>query len=164
MQIENIKTSDLVPYARNARQHSDSQIASIIASIREFGFTQPILIDRLNTVIAGHGRLAAAQKMEMETVPVIRLEHLTDTQRRAYTLIDNQLALNSTWDTEMLKIEIEELDNLQFDVDLLSFPDIDDILKETITKTGEGSKELNESDFSEFDHQCPKCGFEFNAK
>jgi ParB-like chromosome segregation protein Spo0J len=121
--IEQIATNDLIPYARNSRTHSDEQIAQVAASIREFGFTNPVLIDQDNGIIAGHGRVMAATRLKLDTVPCIRLSHLSDTQKRAYIIADNKLALNSGWDEEMLKLELIELDALGFDVDLIGFDD-----------------------------------------
>ena len=123
MNIEQIATNDLIPYARNSRTHSDEQIAQVAASIREFGFTNPVLIDQDNGIIAGHGRVMAATRLKLDTVPCIRLSHLSDTQKRAYIIADNKLALNSGWDEEMLKLELIELDALGFDVDLIGFDD-----------------------------------------
>ena len=121
MNIEQIATVDLIPYARNSRTHSDEQIAQVAASIREFGFTNPVLIDQDNGIIAGHGRVMAATRLKLDTVPCIRLSHLSDTQKRAYIIADNKLALNSGWDEEMLKLELIELDALGFDVELIGF-------------------------------------------
>jgi hypothetical protein len=121
MKIEQIKTSDLIPYARNSRTHSDAQVAQIAGSIREFGFTNPVLIDAENGIIAGHGRVLAAGKLGMESVPCIRLAHLTESQRRAYVIADNKLALNAGWDEEMLGLELADLRELDFDLSLLGF-------------------------------------------
>lgn len=115
------KTEDLIPYVRNARTHSDEQVARIAASIREFGWTNPILVDGDNGIIAGHGRLAAARKMGMTEVPTIELSGMTDVQKRAYILADNRLALDAGWDDELLAIELEELKDLNFDVSLTGF-------------------------------------------
>src|SRR5690554_2237019 len=113
--------ADLVPYARNSRTHSPQQVDKIAASIKEFGFLNPIIIDGDNGIIAGHGRVLAAQKLGMETVPVIEASHLTDAQRRAYIIADNRLALDAGWDEEMLRIEFAELEELGFDLDLTGF-------------------------------------------
>ena len=121
MQIEQMATVDLIPYARNSRTHSDEQVAQVAASIREFGFTNPVLIDQDNGIIAGHGRVMAATRLKLDTVPCIRLSHLSDTQKRAYIIADNKLALNSGWDDEMLKLELQELQELDFDIDLIGF-------------------------------------------
>ena len=109
MKIEQLPTGDLIPYARNSRTHSDAQVAAIAGSIREFGFTNPVLIDGENGIIAGHGRVLAAQKLGMDKVPCIRLGHLTEAQKRAYVIADNKLALNAGWDEELLKVELQEL-------------------------------------------------------
>ena len=112
---------NLIPYARNARTHSDEQVAQIAASIAEFGFTNPILTDGERGVIAGHGRLAAARKLGLKEVPVIELSYLTDTQKKAYILADNRLAMNAGWDDELLKLELTELKDADFDLDLMGF-------------------------------------------
>jgi hypothetical protein len=109
---------DLIPYARNARTHSDAQVAQIAASIREFGWTNPVLVDGDNGIIAGHGRLLAARKLGMSTVPVIELAGLSEAQKRAYIIADNRLALNAGWDNELLDLELGELDALGFDLSL----------------------------------------------
>lgn len=111
---ENYPVDKLIPYARNSRTHNDEQIAQIAASIKEFGFTNPILIGVDDVIIAGHGRLLAAQRMGLKEVPVIRLPHLTETQRRALVIADNKIALNAGWDEEMLALEMKELGDLEF--------------------------------------------------
>lgn len=113
--------ADLVPYARNSRTHSDEQVSKIAASIKEFGFLNPVIVDGENGIIAGHGRVMAAQKLGMETVPVIEASHLTDAQRRAYIIADNRLALDAGWDEEMLRVEFAELEGLGFDLELTGF-------------------------------------------
>jgi DNA modification methylase len=113
----------LLPYVRNARTHSDEQVAQIAASIAEFGWTSPILTSRDGIIIAGHARLLAARKLHMTEVPVIVLDHLTETQRRALVLADNRLALNAGWDEEMLRVELEALREDDFNLDLLGFAD-----------------------------------------
>ena len=123
---ENIVQRDpdtLVPYENNPRQHSESQIDRLVRSINEFGFTNPVLIDDDLNVIAGHGRLMAAGVMGLKTVPTITLGHLTDQQRRAYVIADNQLALNSSWDDDVLQKELEALGDLGFDLTLLGWGD-----------------------------------------
>jgi len=114
-------TKDLIPYARNSRTHSDEQVTQIASSIKEFGFTNPVLIDGQGGIIAGHGRVMAAKKLGIEEVPCIELSHLTDAQRRAYVIADNKLALNAGWDDEMLRVEFQELQDLGFDVELTGF-------------------------------------------
>ena len=113
----------LIPYARNARTHSDAQVAQIAASIVEFGFTAPLLVSEDGGVLAGHGRLAAARKLDLDTVPVVVLDHLTPTQRRAYILADNQLALQAGWDQELLAVELADLSSAGFDLALTGFSD-----------------------------------------
>ena len=120
-EIELLSIEGLIPYARNSRTHSDAQVAQIAASIREFGFTNPVLIDAQGGIIAGHGRVLAARKLQLAEVPCIRLGHLTETQKRAYIIADNKLALNSGWDEEMLKLELSELNDEGFDLDLIGF-------------------------------------------
>lgn len=120
-QIEWIQTTDLVPYARNSRTHSEAQVAQIAGSIKEFGFNNPVLIDPDGGIIAGHGRVMAAQKLGLEKVPAVRLDHLTETQRKAYVIADNRLALNAGWDDQMLTLELQELDTENFDLSLLGF-------------------------------------------
>jgi DNA modification methylase len=123
--IEMLPTAGLVPYARNSRTHSPEQVAQIAGSIREFGFTNPVLVDAENGIIAGHGRIMAAQKLGLERVPCIRLGYLTESQKRAYIIADNKLALNAGWDFEMLKVEVMELQADDFDVSLLGFDDLE---------------------------------------
>lgn len=113
----------LRPYERNARTHSPEQVAQIVASIQEFGFTNPLLVDGSDGILAGHGRLAAARDMGLAEVPVIVLDHLSAEQRRAYILADNQLALNAGWNMELLSLELSELGELGFDLSLLGFDD-----------------------------------------
>lgn len=120
-QIEHLPIDGLIPYARNSRTHSDAQVAQIAASIREFGFTNPVLIDAQGGIIAGHGRVLAARKLQLAEVPCIRLGHLTETQKRAYVIADNKLALNAGWDAEALALELQELGDLGFDLDLTGF-------------------------------------------
>lgn len=113
--------ADLIPYARNSRTHSEAQVSKIAASIREFGFLNPVIVDGSSGIIAGHGRIMAAQKLGIETVPVIEASHLTDAQRRAYVIADNRLALDAGWDDEMLRVEFAELADMGFDLELTGF-------------------------------------------
>jgi len=133
--IEWRSVETLIPYAKNARTHSDEQVAQIAGSIKEFGFNNPVLVDKENSVIAGHGRLMAARKLGMDKVPVIQLEHLTESQRKAYVLADNRIALNSGWDTSMLSLELQDLKD-DIDLSLLGFdPDELDALLNPIQET-----------------------------
>lgn len=119
--IQHWPTTKLVPYARNARAHSEAQVAQIAASIAEFGFTNPILAGSDGVIVAGHGRLAAAQKLGLDSVPVVVLDHLTPTQRRALVIADNRIAENATWDNELLRVELADLQDAGFDIDLTGF-------------------------------------------
>ena len=121
MLIEQISIETLIPYANNARTHSEAQVAQIAASIREFGFNNPVLIDEQSSIIAGHGRVLAARKLELDSVPCIRLNHLSETQRRAYIIADNKLAINAGWDDELLALEFEGLGEEGFDLELTGF-------------------------------------------
>ena len=125
-QIEQIETGSLIPYARNAKKHDDAQVAKIAGSIREFGFNNPVLIDSENGIVAGHGRVLAAQKLGLESVPCLRLSHLTDSQRKAYILADNRLAeIGGGWDEEMLKLELSDLGELDVDLEAIGFGEED---------------------------------------
>jgi len=119
--VEYRPVASLIPYARNARTHSDAQVAQIAASIREYGFTNPVLIDGEGGIIAGHGRVLAARKLGLETCPCITLGHLTPEQRRAYVLADNKLALNAGWDDDLLRIELADLQTVDYDLALTGF-------------------------------------------
>lgn len=121
MKIEQRSVTALIPYAKNSRTHSDAQVAQIAASIKEFGWTNPILVDGDNGIIAGHGRLMAARKLGHDKVPVIELKDMTETQKRAYIIADNQLAMNSGWDTSLLTLELTDLQEDGFDLELLGF-------------------------------------------
>ena len=123
MKIEQRAIEALIPYARNSRTHSDAQIAQIAASIREFGFTNPVLVDKDGGIIAGHGRVMAARKLGLKDVPCIALGHLTAAQRKAYIIADNKLALNAGWDEELLAVEFYELADAGFDLGLTGFTD-----------------------------------------
>jgi DNA modification methylase len=131
---ERRKVSDLTPYARNSRTHSDEQIAQIAASIKEWGFTNPVLIEPDGGIIAGHGRVMAAQRIKLDEVPCIIAEGWSEAQKRAYVIADNKLALNAGWDTEMLAVEFGELGELHFDLSLTGFGD-DEIAAFTVDKT-----------------------------
>ena len=120
-QIETVSIDALIPYARNSRTHSDAQVAQIAASIKEFGFTNPVLIDEDGGIIAGHGRTLAARKLGLAEVPCLRLSYLSEAQKKAYVIADNKLALNAGWDDEMLKVELSELKDLDFDLSLIGF-------------------------------------------
>lgn len=137
MEITQRKTADLIPYVNNARTHSEQQVLQIAASIKEFGFNSPVLVDGDNGIIAGHGRVMAAKKLGLDEVPTIELKHLTKTQKKAYILADNRLALNSGWDNDLLALELGELSDDGFDLDLLGFDDTElSLLDEPETAEG----------------------------
>ena len=121
MKITEKNVSELIPYVNNSRTHSDEQVAQIAASIKEFGWTNPILIDEESSIIAGHGRLMAARKLGMDKVPCIHVKNLTEAQKKALIIADNKLALNAGWDNDLLKLELENLQELGFDLDILGF-------------------------------------------
>lgn len=121
--IEYINTEELVPYKKNSRTHSEEQIKQISESMKEFGFTNPVLIDEENEIIAGHGRVLGAKKLGIESVPCIRLEGLTEAQKKAYIIADNKIALNSGWNEDILKMEILDLKDEDFKIGLLGFSD-----------------------------------------
>jgi hypothetical protein len=153
--IEQRSVADLIPYAANSRTHSDAQIAQIAASIKEFGWTNPILIDGENTIIAGHGRLLAARKLGMEEVPAIILDHLSKSQQRALVIADNQLALNAGWDADLLKIEIEGLQLDNFDINLLGLSDAE--LSALFLEKEDGKTDADEEwkGMPEFEDEAP---------
>jgi Predicted transcriptional regulators len=130
LEIEMIETHKLVPYAKNSRTHSKEQITQIATSIEEFGFTNPVLIGESEDIIAGHGRVMAAKELELSKVPCIRLKHLTEQQKKAYVIADNKLALNAGWDENLLKQEIESLQESDYDISLTGFSEmeIDELL------------------------------------
>ena len=165
MKITQKKVTELIPYVNNSRTHSDEQVAQIAASIKEFGWTNPILVDGSNGIIAGHGRLLAARKLGYKEVPTIELADLTETQKKAYIIADNKLALNADWDKEILSIELGTLQGDNFNIDLLGFDAIElsDLFDEQI-KIPESSSEEIDIDEYNMNCKCPKCGFEFDAK
>ena len=162
MQIEQIQLATLIPYINNSRTHSDEQVAQIAASIKEFGFNNPILVDKDSGIIAGHGRLQAARKLGLTEVPCVRLEHLTETQRKAYIIADNRLALNAGWDNELLRLELNELDG-NIDLSLLGFT-----VPELTIAMGFGAdfEPGTEDDQGKLDQKdpiiCPACSHEFH--
>lgn len=170
MKIESHPIEKLIPYARNARLHSDAQVAQIASSIREFGFNNPVLIDKRGGIIAGHGRVLAARKLDMAEVPCIVLGHLTEVQKKAYILADNRLAeTGGGWDKEMLALEIEDLRFEDFSLDLVGFDSaaLDSIFDEAAETSEDAplsSTEEIDPDEYEMECKCPRCGFEFNPK
>ncbi|MFU0545458.1 site-specific DNA-methyltransferase [Gardnerella swidsinskii] len=153
MQYYLADVSELIPYVRNARTHSEAQVAQIAASIREFGFLSPILVAEDNTILAGHGRLAAALKLGLKKVPCVKENHLTETQKRAYIIADNKLSLNAGWDSELLAVELSELEGADFNLDLLGFDEAElssifDTDKDVSDDDFDVEKELEEPCFS----------------
>jgi ParB-like chromosome segregation protein Spo0J len=161
--LEFVPVENLIPYARNSRTHSDAQVAQIAASIKEFGFTNPVLIDEADGIIAGHGRLLAARKLGMAEVPCLRLGYLSEIQKRAYIIADNKLALNSGWDDELLKLELHALDEADYSLELTGFGP-DELTKVMFGELIEPDSpdEFKEVDETDMGHKCPRCGFEFD--
>jgi ParB family chromosome partitioning protein len=158
------KVEDLIPYALNSRTHSDEQVAQLAASIREFGFTNPVLIDEANNLIAGHGRLLAARKLKMDQVPAVVVTGLDDRKRRALVIADNKLALNAGWDDEALRVELEDLAGdfgalMGFSEDelvaLLNEPDFAPGTEDDQGKLDELAPKMV---------QCPHCGQDFDLR
>lgn len=161
LKITHRRINELKRNENNARTHSTEQIEQIANSINEFGWTNPILIDEHDIVIAGHGRLEAAIKLGIEDVPCIILSGLSETQKRAYLIADNQLALNAGWDLNILQAEIDALKLDNFDIDLLGFSnsEIDKIFK---SNEVDFPNEFLECGETALNHKCPKCGFEYD--
>mgnify|MGYP003649426159 FL=1 len=156
LSIEYRATGEIIPYINNSRTHSEQQVQQVAASIKEFGFTNPILIDQDGGIIAGHGRLLAAQMLRMDEVPTITLEGLTEAQRKAYVIADNKLALNAGWDFELLKIEIEKMGD--FELSLLGFDDQE--LANIIDGLNEEPPELKEESYSQVFNIVVNCNDE----
>ena len=166
-EYKTVSVSSLIPYARNSRTHSSDQVGQIAASIKEFGFLNPIIVDGDNGIIAGHGRVLAAQKLGLAELPVIEAGHLSDTQRRAYIIADNKLAMNAGWDDEMLRIELDALGEGGFDLELTGFS-LDDVA--TLLIDGSDFEPGSEEDQGQLDQLdpkwicCPKCGEDFDLR
>lgn len=142
--VEYVAIGELIPYAMNSRTHSDEQVAQIAASIREFGWTNPVLVDEHKGIIAGHGRVLAARKLGIERVPCIELAHMTEAQKRAYVIADNKLALNAGWDDEVLALELKALQDDGFDLELTGFDDAE--LSKLLEEEEGGSDGLTDPD------------------
>jgi ParB-like chromosome segregation protein Spo0J len=157
------QVSELIPYARNSRTHSEAQVSKIASSIKEFGFLNPVITDGQKGIVAGHGRLMAAQKIGMDEVPTIDASHLTEAQRRAYVIADNRLALDAGWDDDLLKIELQDLDRESFDLTLTGFElgELSNMFLEN--NPAEAPDDFSEVDETDMSHICPKCGFEFDG-
>lgn len=159
-----------IPYARNARRIPQAAIDKVAASIQEFGFRQPIVVDKKRVILAGHTRLLAAQKLGLKQVPVHVAANLTVAQAKAYRLADNRTNDEATWDTELLALELADLKVDEFNLALMGFGEdelirlqaLDDESVSGKSREAPGAQELSENAFREFAHQCPKCGFEFD--
>lgn len=149
IKIEYKKRESLIPYANNSRTHSEGQVKQIAASIKEFGFTNPILIDEKSGIIAGHGRLQAAEVLNLDEVPTITLKGLTDAQRRAYVIADNKLALNAGWDEELLGLELINLDGEGFNLDVMGFEEkeLQKLFLDSIDEIEEINNVFDENEF-----------------
>ena len=167
MKITNKKVTELIPYVNNSRTHSDEQVAQIAASIKEFGWTNPILLDGSNGIIAGHGRLLAARKLGQTEVPTIELSDLTETQKKAYIIADNRLALSAGWDNEMLTLELNDLLADGFALEMLGF---DPVEMQLLIDGGPDFEPATEDEQGKLDQLDPKwiafphCGKEFDAR
>ena len=152
LKIEYRKVGELLPYARNARTHSDTQVSQLAASIKEFGFNNPVAIDADGMILCGHGRVMAAQKLGLTEVPTVCLSHLSDTQKKAYILADNKLALNAGWDNDMLKVELEDLKTSDFNLDLIGFSneELDEIMNQ------DEEQEVEDDDYNVMVPEEPK--------
>ena len=169
-----IEVLKLIPYINNARTHSESQINQIAASIKEFGFRNPILVDGENGIIAGHGRVMAAKKLGLTTIPYIDCSDLTEAQKKAYIIADNKIALNAGWDEELLKLELEDIEVSDIDMELLGFSDeelkrligVEDTDTEEGEITDDGNRNLllvefiNESELQKIFEELKERGFE----
>lgn len=167
LQVEFMETDTLIPYISNPKQHPTEQVLQIAASIQAFGFIDPIGIDEDNTIIEGHGRLLAAQKLGLKRVPVIRLSHLSKAERKAYALAHNKLTLNSGWDVDLLKLELESLKDLEFkNLELTGFRPVEIEILFTPPSIPDSEPELDERIVGEHEVlprqvTCPSCAAAF---
>lgn len=165
-EYKTISVADLVPYARNSRTHSPQQVDKIAASIREFGFLNPIIVDGQNGIVAGHGRVLAAQKLGLASVPVIEAGHLTEAQKRAYVIADNRLALDAGWDNDLLKIELQDLDAKGFNLAITGFEigELTAMFDEPDFAPGTEDDQGKLDELSPKMIQCPHCGQDFDMR
>jgi ParB-like chromosome segregation protein Spo0J len=157
--IERCKVDGLIPYARNARTHSDEQVAQLAASIKEWGWTTPVLVDDGGEIIAGHGRVLAARKLGIDEIPTMTATGWTKAQKQAYVLADNQLPLNAGWDMDMLSVEMKDLDAEGFDLGLIGFSDLE--IKNLFSEVDVENQAIDEDALAETVHECPSCGFKW---
>lgn len=167
-QVEWLPLNEVTPYSNNTKEHPSHQIQQIADSIREFGFNDPIAVDETGTIIEGHGRYLAAQRLELETVPVIQIKHLTDAQRKAYILAHNKLCLNTGWDLDMLRVEFEALQGELNDLTITGFGDAEIDMLFAEPSIPDTEPELDEGILGEKEHTpkqvtCPQCGEEFHV-
>ena len=163
--VQRMSISDLIPYARNARRHSDEQVKQIAGLVTELGWTVPVVVDEAGEILAGHGRVLAAEYLDIDEVPVIVAKGWTEEQKRLYRIADNQVALGSDWDEAVLKAELESLRDEGADLELSGFD------PKELDKMLAAPKDLDAPDeFAEFDeaietnHKCPKCGYAWSGK
>jgi len=163
MQIELINIDRLVPYDGNPR-HNQASVDKVAASIKEFGWQQPIVTDSAMVIIAGHTRLLAARQLGLKEVPVYVADNLTAAQVKAYRIADNRLHEDAGWDNELLAIELDQIKDTGFDLELIGFnpQELEALLDKDHKTDSAGVKEFTAADFDNFAHQCPKCGFEWN--
>lgn len=166
-QIHSRPVSSLTPYARNSRVHTPAQVLQIAASVKEWGWTQPIIIDESGGILAGHGRLLAALHLKLEEVPCVIATDWSEAKKRAYVVADNKITENATWDMDMLQAELRDLGDLDFDLSLIGFDGEE--LDRLMNGEGEGTTEPPPTSTQEIDPddyqmelRCPKCGFEFD--
>jgi ParB-like chromosome segregation protein Spo0J len=161
-----IPIADLIPYARNSRTHSDAQVAKIASSIKEFGFLNPIITDGSNGIVAGHGRVLAAQKLGLKELPCVEADHLTEAQKRAYVIADNRMALDAGWDAEMLKVELGDLDAAGFDLSLTGFEvgELTALFDQPDFAPGTEDDQGKLDELSPKMVQCPHCGQEYDLR
>ena len=161
LQIVYRDPKELVPYVNNARTHSDEQVRQIAASIKEFGFNDPVELDGDRGIISGHGRVQAALLLGLERIPTIDLHGLSPAQKKAYILAANKIALNSGWNEELLRIEIQDLQAEGFDLDATGFTadDLSSVFADTDQESPEDFPDVAEQTLA---HKCPKCGYEFD--
>ena len=164
--IEQVDIAKLIPYVNNARVHSEDQVLQIASSIKEFGFNNPVLIDKEDGIISGHGRVLAARKLDLKEVPCIRLQHLTETQKKAFIIADNKIALNADWDQELLTIELDALLADGFAMEILGF-DSEEMKAITYQPNFDAGSEDDQGKLDQLDPKwiaCPHCGKEFDAR
>ena len=159
-ELQQVEVRDLIPYINNAKTHPEEQVIKIAASIKEFGFNAPILVDGDNQIIAGHGRLQAAKKIGLKAVPVVVLDHLSEAQKKAYILADNRLGEvgGTEWDMELVSLELESLNELDFDIDLTGFS------VDALSESSGSNNEIKEEEYNEVFNIIVKCSSEFEQE